>query len=334
MCSERLTEFDQPRPCLPQLAPKPVVIRGADWFRQMAFLDGTPMQGVFRLSPQIRPERASGKVLIGVVEDSTGAIDVQVREDLIENVLAGSFPVVSVAGLVAEVKGRIGLVLTSVTLNPVTIDPVRLIPRSICPVPELLDRLEKAVRQFQTEPLCRFMQRVLSDDRLMFPFVSLPASRVHHHSEPGGLLMHSLECLECVAQMTMFERAELELGMAAALLHDISKVMTMKKDGTKTRLGAVMEHDELTLRVLAAHLDYLDHLWLNGSIALQHLLKWKSGKGRPLPLMTIAEAVNSADRISAGQDLSRRAFHLVPNSHFITKVQPGRIAYRPVFRGQ
>jgi 3'-5' exoribonuclease len=72
-----------------------------------------------------------------------------------------------------------------------------------------------------------FVESVLADDEIAFPFISVPASRQHHHSIAGGLLQHSLECVIMVSRFIEFPNIELELGIVGALLHDIGKIRTL-----------------------------------------------------------------------------------------------------------
>jgi len=104
---------------------------------------------------------------------------------------------------------------------------------------------------------------------------------------------------------------EKELGVIAALLHDISKTRTMTNNHRKTTLGYVVEHDLLTLEVLAAHLRELDRTWPDGATALRYLLTWKNSK-HSLPLLPVAEAVQAADRVSSALDARKLAYFNVP----------------------
>ncbi|ORJ60291.1 hypothetical protein B5V00_08550 [Geothermobacter hydrogeniphilus] len=183
-------------------------------------------------------------------------------------------------------------------------DVVRLIPESFCPTPWRLFYLDAWVARLSIPALRQFVLNVLGDDSLAFLFVSVPASLKHHHNHPSGLLQHSLECVQLVSHFRQFSREQLELGMVAALFHDIGKVLTLTREMQRTSLGRTVDHDKLTLEVLAPHLQWLDRQWPQAGTDLRYLLTWGKGRGDgTIPRLTVAEAVRTADRISAGLDV-------------------------------
>jgi 3'-5' exoribonuclease len=91
-----------------------------------------------------------------------------------------------------------------------------------------------------------FVLDTLSDDTIAFPFVACPASLGFHHNYPGGLLRHSIECAQMVERYQEFAPDKKELGMVAALFHDIGKILTMTPHMRLTSLGRSLDHDKLT----------------------------------------------------------------------------------------
>lgn len=182
-------------------------------------------------------------------------------------------------------------------------DIVRLIPRSLCPIPWLMPILESLLGQMENVALRKFLSDVLVDDSIAFPFVSCPASLSYHHNYPGGLLRHSVECTQILERYQEFAPDKKELGMVATLLHDIGKILTMTPQMRLTSLGRTLDHDKLTLEILAPHLRRLDNNWLEGAAELRYLLTWRPGRRDPgMPKTPLANAVLGADRVSAGLD--------------------------------
>lgn len=182
-------------------------------------------------------------------------------------------------------------------------DIIRLIPQGLCPLPWLLSFLEAIVERIQVPALKAFVLATLSDDTIAFPFVACPASFSYHHNYPGGLLRHSIECAQMVERYREFPAYRRDLGVVAALFHDIGKILTMTPQMRLTSLGATMDHDKLTLEVLAPHLRRLDAIWPGGGIDLRYLMTWRPGKrDSGLPKTPLANAVLAADRISSGID--------------------------------
>ncbi len=160
-------------------------------------------------------------------------------------------------------------------------DPIRLLPQSCCPIIAGIDRLGEIRAGIISPPLRTFVDAVLANDLLALPFLRLPGSRRHHHSFPGGLLAHSLECAGIVATLGIdLPRQTRELGMVAALWHDIGKVVTLDNRRGAWLNGAVLDHDALTLELLSTALSGLDREWEEGAMMLRYLFTWKkNGRG-------------------------------------------------------
>lgn len=183
-----------------------------------------------------------------------------------------------------------------------------------CPVAGALEQLYLATEELTIEPLRAFCFSVLSLPGLLEKFLLAPGSSKNHHSYSGGLIQHSLECFSFVQAQPMFSRIHLELGMVAALFHDIGKIRTLSPNLRLTQEGLMLAHDDLTLEVLAPSLRKLDEVWPNGAIDLRYLWSFfKNKRERPIPRMAIAEAVLAADRISCGLDNQHRAFASQPS---------------------
>jgi len=99
---------------------------------------------------------------------------------------------------------------------------------------EPLYQLFTLINFLKIKPLREFCKRCISNTDLMKIFVSIPASKRHHHSFPGGLLAHSLETAFITAQnihvIYDISQAEKEVTTIAALFHDIGKTKTLAMD--------------------------------------------------------------------------------------------------------
>ncbi len=165
---------------------------------------------------------------------------------------------------------------------------------------QLAAQLEHLIRHCPVPSLQCFLDRTFERRDITLPFLTLPASRAHHHAWPGGLAGHSLEVTRIVYASSILDSVqERALGLVARLFHDLGKIRSFKQDGRKTRLGRVVPHTHLTLEMLAPTLPLLDRLWPDGAIGLRYLLGWPSGKGYPRPLIPIALLVEQADRYNA-----------------------------------
>jgi 3'-5' exoribonuclease len=192
---------------------------------------------------------------------------------------------------------------------------LQTLPRTFCPNPEALDQLIDAVRSLKSERLKMFIRRVLERRDRLEVFLRAPASKNYHHSEPGGLLVHSLDVARNVLVMVQTNEPELprelqELGFVAGLLHDIGKTYTFDRQGRPTATARLCDHADLTLEACAFGLAYLDKVNPDAALALRHIWTCASPGARygASPAMTLARYVRDSDAQSAMADNQRRAY--------------------------
>lgn len=164
-------------------------------------------------------------------------------------------------------------------------------------------------------PLLRHLVTdVLSAQDIGRRFVTFPASRGHHHTEQGGLLVHCMECVDFVrgAATTALSPRELDLTMVAAFLHDVGKIWTLTPDQKLSDLGHAVPHDVLTLEVLAPYMKRLDSKWPVGARHLRHLLTWTPAQSR-YPEFPGTLLVRAADQFSTSTYLRRAVFANCPD---------------------
>lgn len=276
---------------------------------------GARFSGVFRIrQPLSRIAQNGSRYLCMFLEDATGTIKAYVWSKNLDQAFK-EFDRAEVSGTIRSFDNTWIANISEVKKAAADVDnALQLIPKSICPLPTLLDQMGELVTLLSTDALRQFVCTVLADDQITFPFVSAPASRQHHHCMAGGLLEHSLECAAMVSRFVEFPRAELELALVGALFHDIGKIRTMKSVGKLSAIGYVCDHESLTLEVLAPHLQVLDIICPDAAIALRYLWTWRNRRyQRAMPLLTVAEAIAAADRISSGLNVQEAAFRDQPD---------------------
>ena len=301
---------------------------------ELDYTSGNVFGGDYRITAVDRHETKGGKPYLALcIADMSGDLPVYVWDERLQQILniAGPMDCVRLRGQlrnfnnswiadVQEVKG----------INEPYADPVKLIPADSCPLPDGLDLLHSVLDALTTPELRNFAHSVLSQDSLAFPFVSGPASLEHHHNHPGGLLEHSLECTDIVAGMKWFPTHIRELGVVAALFHDVGKTVTMTGDMKRTSTGYLVDHDLLNLELLSHSLQILDEEWPDGGRALRYILSWDKGRFHPpVPLMTIAEAVRFADRCSTGINMEDKVFEGLPDWQQFANAAAGTRLWRP-----
>lgn len=259
----------------------------------------------FRLRDAVYCESRYGHPYLKfTMEDCSGSLPAYVwDENIYRGLYLPNYALVQVDGTTRVFNGQLRANLSRIM--PVREkregEVLRLIPQSLCPIPNLLSDLKYVLRQITIPVLQNFVEAVLADDGIAFAFISAPASLRHHHNYPGGLLHHSLDSIQMLERHREFPRDSYELGIVAMLFHDIGKIMTMTSLMTRTSLGSCMDHDKLTLEVLSPYLRSLEQQWTKGAQELRYLLTWKINK--PVPKYDMADLVACCDRLSAGLDM-------------------------------
>lgn len=280
-------------------------------FPSLPFLQPGHVSGEFRLRDALIGETRAGRQYLRIfLEDMSISLPVYIwDEDLYRGVYLPNYSL-------ARIEGESRYYYNQLRVDLFAIDPVgfkrageviRLIPRSICPLPELLVDLQAAIDRITQPTLCYFVEAVFADDAVAFAFVSAPASLNNHHNYPGGLLKHSLECLQMVGKHRDFSKNSYQLGLVSALFHDIGKTLTLTHNMKRTSLGYSTDHDKLTYEVLKPYLSQLEQSWPAGAKDLFYLLGWKIN--RHVPRYNMADLVACSDRLSAGLDMEKKGLN-------------------------
>ena len=186
------------------------------------------------------------------------------------------------------------------------------------PLPDTLQQLSVIVDHLPHPALKRFILNSLEETKISIPFFMLPASRDYHHAYKGGLAEHSLETAQ-IARTALMNPSDNDIALivSAAIFHDIGKVLTLNEDGSKTTLGRVMRHEQLTLEILAEPLRLLSQEWPDGATALRYLLTYTPEQIKR-PLLPCALALHYADRMSTSLSARKKAMEYSQNKPFIS----------------
>ena len=220
-------------------------------------------------------------------------------------------------GVVVQAIGNIGLYGARRQL--VLSAPLRILPREELRLEDFLPSIDRDPTMYW-DILDRFRTQILSatirhavdlffaDDDFRTRFQRSPASVGGHHCRLGGLLEHVTEVAAIARQTARATRANTDLAVAGALLHDIGKVeaCSISWEGfARTRSGHLMEHVVLGCLMLDRKLRQLDPPLCSDeqTLELQHLILSHHGLlefGSPVrPLTLEAEILHWADEASA-----------------------------------
>lgn len=212
---------------------------------------------------------------------------------------------------------------------------LRHLPPALCPVAGTVPGIRDLVDSIATAPLRAFVDGVFARRDVHDAFWMLPASIAHHHAHAGGLAAHSLEVAADIATQSTLTRTERDLGIAAALLHDIGKVWSY--DGLRlTRAAQAMGHELLGLSRLEHALSALEAAWEDGAHAMRVLLSGQARRradgSQPYALVQRLRACDqrSAERARhAGSSRAARAWMPVP---FASDDDAGRMSPGAYYR--
>ena len=190
---------------------------------------------------------------------------------------------------------------------------VATLPCSQCPKPESLAALARMIHDIEHTGLRDLLYHTFGQEQIALPFIQIPASLNYHHNYPGGLLEHSIECACIIQDLSIFPQKDRELGITAALLHDLGKIKTIGIDFSRPEMGKSIDHDAITLELCASGLASLDVEHPKLAIDLRHILTCRSlRRWGHEPKLPIAHAVQLADRLSSDKNL-----HLADNDEQI-----------------
>lgn len=173
-------------------------------------------------------------------------------------------------------------------------------PEDLCPVDGTLSSIQELILSIEAAPLQTFLLDVFARRDMHRVFWTMPASARHHHAYPGGLAVHSMEVARDLAQHVGLTDIERDIGIAAALLHDVGKVWAYTSDMQLTTAARAMGHELLGLSRLEPYLRDLERHWSDGAWAMRVLL---SGQCRmrsdgSLPY-SLAQRLRACDQRSA-----------------------------------
>ena len=184
---------------------------------------------------------------------------------------------------------------------------VRYLSSTNAPEPDAIRRLVGIRDRLATPAFRDLVDRVLGPAGYGHDLVTAPGSHRSHHSEPGGLLRHTVEVAEAVERATgdlSTNALERDAAVVAALLHDVGKLVLA---GSEQDLVPVLstEHDRLIEYAAADSLCMLREENRDAYDALWHVIKgFEHGDHYHCP---VAALIRACDAMSARTDLVWKA---------------------------
>lgn len=252
--------------------------------------------------------------------------------------------VVQVIGEIAAFHGKRQVRLTAPlrVLPDAAVRPELFLPRIALATEPLWDWIDRARGEMKSAPLRRAVDLFFADDAFRAEFERAPASVSGHHAAVGGLLLHVTEVATIARNSARVMKANADLVVVGALLHDIGKLRaySITPTGfTHTPAGSLVGHVVLGALMLQERLASVSSAELATSqrLELLHLVLSHHGSlefGSPVQPMTVeAELLHWADETSAkANDMSDS---LSEDEHFgdgeVSERRPWRVG-RKVWR--
>jgi 3'-5' exoribonuclease len=215
--------------------------------------------------------------------------------------------VVQVIGEVGTYRDRRQLSVTSLRVLPRESVNLRALLPSVGDVTRYWELLDRWRGEIRAPRLRRTLALFYDDADFRRRYEECPASLRGHHAALGGLLKHTCEVASIGRTIAKACRADADLVLAGALLHDMGKLEAYTWAGVfeSTEPGALLGHvvlgalmldrrlkDESTPPCTTRELMLLHHLILSHHGQLEH--------GAPVQPMTLeAEVLHYADNASA-----------------------------------
>lgn len=260
--------------------------------------------------------RTGNPFVVLTLANSTGVIDTapiwSERLDWVAGIDKGK--VIAVIGEVAlfgdagSKRRQLELKAAPRLLLPEQVDPTGFLPRIDAPTEQVWDALDKLRASIKSSRVRAAVDLFFADDQFRVQFERTPGAVNGHHAQLGGLLLHVFEVTDIARYIARTVRkADQDLVIAGALLHDIGKVeaYAVNPEGfAHTSSGMLLGHvtlgalmfdrrlRESGLALTEAQRDELLHFILSHHGALEF--------GSPVqPMTTEAEIVHWADEASA-----------------------------------
>lgn len=213
--------------------------------------EGTRVDAQFALQmKEMRATRSGDAYLALDLADKTGRLAaVFFRPDT----EATAIPV----GSVVRVRGTVTSFRGSKRISIDSLKPARqweaedLIASGPRPREELVDELRALVASVQSPDLKVVVRSVFADREFFERFVRCPGAQSYHHAYVGGLLEHTVSVAGlCKSVAAQYPDVDVDLLVAAALLHDVGKCdeLSFETSIEYTDAGRLMGHVVLGAR--------------------------------------------------------------------------------------
>jgi 3'-5' exoribonuclease len=137
------------------------------------------------------------------------------------------------------------------------VQPELFLPRIAVAAEQLWDWVDRARGDLRSTSLRRAVDLFFADDAFRVDFELAPASVDGHHAMVGGLLLHATEVATIARNTARVMKANADLAVVGALLHDVGKVQSLATTPMgfeETPAGRLVGHQVLGVLMLQERL--------------------------------------------------------------------------------
>ena len=309
------------------------------------FKEGDAISGIYVLANHAIKQTKTGSDFVSIsIKDKTGTIPGNMWSvpSNISDFKDGDL--IYVTGTVSSYQNALQFKFTSidtVLAESVSLeDKKALVPMIEDSPEELYAYLMDSVTSIKDESLRNLGKTIL--DAIKDKFMVYPASKTVHHSEIGGLLLHSTEVvkyIKAIHEVTPW--FDVDITVIAGLLHDFAKLREFSLASTGlvsdySRDGILLGHifmgaDEIGMYCKKCNVDK------EKTVLLQHMILSHHGEpefGSPIrPLTMEAFVLHMADDLSAKMHVYKDAVADIEPGSFSDKMfaLDGSRIYKPVY---
>ena len=259
-------------------------------------------------APIVRKSKKGTDYLCIKLFDKTGDVDArlwEVPKDLDVSTLKKV--IVKVRGQVSEWQDQQQISISQIRIvnGGDEVDMADFFERSVRDPEEMWQELLGIVQDRLTSwgPIQKLLVKVLTENEANFK--KAPAAKSVHHNYLGGLLEHTLSMCHTVTIISEKYQLNVDLMVAACVLHDIGKVHELSYEmGTSyTVEGTLIGHIPIGLLLTNKAIEEIDDFPASLKMALLHLIASHHGRlewGSPkVPLMREAIAFHLVDMLDS-----------------------------------
>jgi 3'-5' exoribonuclease len=267
-------------------------------------------EDIFLLSnKEILQAKNNKKYLNVVLSDSTGQIEGKmwdIGENNFNDLKEGT-PVI-ITGKVDKFKDKLQIILSDIT--PLENNSNEILNELIPKTPKNIEALYAEVLNFINSISNPYLKKLLKnifikDKTISDKFKFAPASTRFHHAYRGGLIEHTLSVTKiCSLLANSYSKANRDLLITGALLHDIGKIDTYDHSTFKiTDKGRLLGHIPIGIMIVDRKISSIKNFPIKLEETIKHLILSHHGElewGSPVQPATFeALLLHYADNIDS-----------------------------------